>query len=91
MSHRDQRTKRGIRWVAGPRLAFLVLLIGVAGEPGAVGDLLLTETSALTYGAKRGREALGVAAPLLLSRFVPTGHLLSVVKVEPRYGLIGMA
>lgn len=38
MSHRDQRTKRGIRWVARPRLALLILLIGVAGETGAVGD-----------------------------------------------------
>ena len=46
--------------------------------------------SAIT-GTKRGREALGVEAPLPLSRFVPTGHILSVLKVEPRYGLIGMA
>lgn len=77
--------------LAGPRLTLLVLLIRVAGQSRAVGDILLAQAGALTYGAECRRDALRVYGPFALSRFVRSGHLLSVVTSPYEYGLIRMA
>lgn len=68
-----------------------VLLVGVPGEASPVGDLFLAEARALPQSSKRGREALRVLAPLLLSGFVPTGHLLRVINGTNLDGLTCMA
>ncbi len=91
LRQREQSPQGWIRGTSRPRLALLVLLIGVSGQACPIGDILLAEAGTLTGGSKRCREALGIRAPLRFDLFVPPGHLISVVKVARSYGLIRMA
>lgn len=87
----EDGAKRRVRRMPRPRFALFILLVRVASETSAVGDVFLTQTGTLTRGTKRGRESLRVRPPLGFNLFVPSRHLLSVVSADMSHGLIGMA
>jgi len=91
LREREHRSKRRVRRVPRTRLSFFVLLIRVPRKARPIGDIFLAQPGTLACGTERGREALGVRAPLRFNLIVPSGHLPSVSTGRSSYGLIGMA
>lgn len=88
---REHRAQRRIRRISRARLSLFILLIGVPRKARPIGDIFLAQPGTLACGTERGREALGVRAPLRFNLIVPSGHLPSVSTTSSSYGLIGMA
>lgn len=91
LREREHRSKRRVCRIPRPRLTLFVLLIRVPREARSVCHIFLTQPGTLPRRTERGREALGVRAPLRFNLIVPSGHLPSVATGHSSYGLIGMA